>query len=83
MIVMSIETNERMMYMNMVVEKLAVSERQIDEGKVKDAFQALEEHQKEVRNMVLESYQDMVEGKGRDYRQFFAEMENKYKSVII
>lgn len=39
---------------------------------------AMEENQKNVREMVMESYRDMQTGKGRDYREFFSEMENRY-----
>ena len=44
---------------------------------------ALSENQKKVRKMVLDSYQDMLDGKGRDYREFFAEMERKYQDADI
>lgn len=39
---------------------------------------AMEENQKTVRNMVMESYHDMIEGKGRDYKEFFNEIECRY-----
>ena len=39
---------------------------------------AMEENQKNVRQMVMESYRDMQEGKGRDYKEFFSEMESRY-----
>ena len=32
---------------------------------------AMEENQKDVRKMVLDSYHDMEQGKGRDYKEFF------------
>lgn len=38
----------------------------------------LEENQKYVREMVMESYHDMQSGKGRDYKAFFTEMKNRY-----
>ena len=38
----------------------------------------IEENQKNVREMVMESYRDMQAGKGRDYKEFFAEMESRY-----
>ncbi len=31
-----------------------------------------------VRQKVLDSYQDMLSGKGRDYKVFFAELESRY-----
>lgn len=39
---------------------------------------AIEENQKEVRKMVMNSYHDMEQGKGRDYKEFFAELESRY-----
>lgn len=39
---------------------------------------AMEENQKNVREMVMESYRDMQEGKGRDYKEFFSELESRY-----
>lgn len=39
---------------------------------------AMEENQKNVREMVMESYRDMQEGKGRNYKEFFSEMESRY-----
>lgn len=44
---------------------------------------AMEENQKNVRDMVMESYQDMLAGKGRDYRSFFEEMEGRYKNATV
>lgn len=38
----------------------------------------IEENQKNVREMVMESYRDMQAGKGRDYKEFFSEMESRY-----
>lgn len=31
-----------------------------------------------VRQKVLDSYQDMLSGKSRDYKVFFAELESRY-----
>ena len=39
---------------------------------------AMKENQKNVRDMVMESYRDMQDGKGRDYKEFFSEMESRY-----
>ena len=39
----------------------------------------IEENKENVREMVMESYRDMQEGKGRDYKEFFAEMERRYQ----
>lgn len=44
---------------------------------------AMEENQKDVRKMVLDSYQDMLDGKGRDYKDFFAELEGRYKNADV
>lgn len=38
----------------------------------------LEENRKTVRRMIIDSYQDMLAGKGRDYKEFFNELEKKY-----
>ena len=43
----------------------------------------IEENQKNVREMVMESYQDMQVGKGRNYREFFSEMESRYDHADI
>ena len=47
----------------------------------KEVLEQMKENNKMVRKMVLDSYQDMVEGKGRDYKEFFAEMESRYTSA--
>ena len=44
----------------------------------KQVIIAMEENRKNVRDMVMESYHDMQEGKGRDYKEFFSEMESRY-----
>ena len=31
-----------------------------------------------VRQKVMDSYQDMLSGKGRDYKVFFVELESRY-----
>ena len=36
-----------------------------------------------VRQKVMDSYQDMLSGKGRDYKVFFAELESRYKVQIL
>ncbi len=33
-----------------------------------------------VRQKVMDSYQDMLSGKGRDYKEFFADLESRYKN---
>ena len=46
-----------------------------------DIIDAMEENQKEIRKMVMDSYHDMENGKGRDYKEFFAELESRYRNV--
>lgn len=43
----------------------------------------MEENQKIVREMVLDSYQDMLDGKGRNYKEFFAELESRYVNANV
>ena len=43
----------------------------------------MEENQKEVRKMVMNSYHDMENGKGRDYKEFFAELESRYRNANV
>ncbi len=43
----------------------------------------MEENNANVRKMVLDSYQDMKDGKGRDYKEFFAELESRYKNANV
>ena len=43
----------------------------------------MEENQKEVRKMVMNSYHDMEQGKGRDYKEFFAEIESRYRNANV
>lgn len=44
---------------------------------------AMEENQENVREMVMESYRDMQAGKGRNYKEFFSEMESRYDNANI
>ena len=41
----------------------------------------LEENQRTVRQMVLISLEDVRAGKGRDFNEFFDELEKKYQNV--
>lgn len=43
----------------------------------------MEENQKIVRKMVMDSYQDMLAGKGRNCEEFFDELESRYKNAKI
>ncbi len=40
-------------------------------------YQREDENQKLVREMVMESYQDIAAGKGRDCNEFFEELEKR------
>ena len=51
--------------------------------KKSDIIDAMEENQKEIRKMVMDSYHDMENGKGRDYKEFFAELESRYRNVNV
>ena len=48
-----------------------------------DIKDAMEENQKEIRKMVMDSYHDMENGKGRDYKEFFAELESRYRNANV
>ena len=48
-----------------------------------DFIDAMEENQKDVRKMVMDSYRDIEKGKGRDYKEFFAELESRYRKVNV
>ena len=39
--------------------------------------------QKQVQEMVLESYQDIALGKGHDCNEFFDELEKRYSGVRV
>ena len=39
---------------------------------------AKKDNKKDVRKMVMDSYHDIEKGKGRDYKEFFAELESRY-----
>lgn len=43
-----------------------------------DYRKEIDENQKRVREMVLESYRDIAAGKGRDHNEFFNELEKRY-----
>ena len=48
-----------------------------------DFIDAMEENQKDVRKMVMDSYHDIEKGKGRHYKQFFAELESRYRNESV
>ena len=39
----------------------------------------IENNNEEVQTMVMDSYQDMLDGKGRDYKEFFRALESRYR----
>ena len=43
-----------------------------------DYRREIDENQKQVREMVMESYRDIAAGKGRDCNEFFDELEKRY-----
>ena len=43
----------------------------------------MNEKKKNVREMVMESYHDMQMGKGRNYKEFFSDMESRYKNAKL
>ncbi len=48
-----------------------------------DYRREIDENQKQVREMVMESYHDIAAGKGRDSNEFFDELEKKYSNDRI
>ena len=51
--------------------------------KKSDFIDAMEENQKDVRKMVMDSYRDIEKEKGRDYKDFFAELESRYRNANV
>ena len=48
-----------------------------------DFIDAMEENQKDVRKMVMDSYHDIEKGKARDYKEFFSELESRYRNESV
>ncbi len=48
-----------------------------------DYRKEVDDNQKQVREMVMKSYRDMAAGKGRDYNEFFDELEKRYSDVRV
>ena len=42
-----------------------------------DFIDAMEENQKDVRKMVMDSYHDIEKGKGRDYKEIFCRIRKQ------
>jgi hypothetical protein len=51
--------------------------------KKSDFIDAIEENQKDVRKMIMDSYRDIEKKKGRDYKEFFAELESRYRNANV
>lgn len=49
----------------------------------KEYISDTEANQRMIREMVRKGYQEMLDGKGRDYKEFFAELESKYRNADI
>lgn len=49
----------------------------------KDYISTMEENQQEIRRMIMDSYHDIQAGKGRDYKDFFAELESRYRNAAV
>ncbi len=52
-------------------------------AKKSEFIDPLEENQKEVREMVMDSYRDIEKGKGRDYKEFFAELKSRSRNANV
>lgn len=50
---------------------------------VLDYHKEIDENQKQIRELVMKSYHDIVAGKGRDWNEFFDELEQRYSNVNI
>lgn len=48
-----------------------------------DFIDAMEENENDVRKMVMDSYHDIEKGKGRDYKEFFAKLESRYRNANV
>lgn len=48
-----------------------------------DYEKAMEEHQKEVRNLVLEGYEQAKQGKTKDFSKVCDRLEKKYSDVAV
>ena len=48
-----------------------------------DYQRKFDENQSQVREMVLESYSDIITGKGRDCNEFLDELEQRYSDIRV
>ena len=44
---------------------------------------AMEANKKDVRKMAMDSYRDIEKGKGRECKEFFAELESRYRNANV
>ena len=55
----------------------------IPERKLREYQDELNENEKQIRELVLESYKDIALGKGREYNDFFDELESRYSNEKV
>lgn len=48
-----------------------------------DIIEIMKENKKNIRKLVMDSYQDIQKGKGKDYKEFFTELERRYQKIEI
>ncbi|MCP1101388.1 hypothetical protein M2454_001123 [Aequitasia blattaphilus] len=53
----------------------------MEEMRAIDCEEEYKDNQKVIRDRILESMNDIKAGKGRDYNDFFDELDGKYKNV--
>jgi len=51
--------------------------------KLQNYQKELNENEKQVRELVLESHKDIALGKGREYNKFFDELESRYMNAKV
>ena len=51
--------------------------------RVLDYQREIDENQKQIREMVMESYHDITAGKGRDCNEFFEELEKRCSTLFL
>ena len=55
----------------------------IPDRKIQEYQNELNENEKQIRKLVLESYKDIALGKGQDYNDFFDKLESRYRNEIL
>lgn len=51
--------------------------------RILDYRKEIDENEKMIRKMVMESYYDIDAGKGRDCNEFFDELDKRYSNVRV